>query len=429
MIDYSFLRPQKAIALKKLYNNQFEKRETLSSTTVSNAVILPLQKFQHDSLLFGRGGVVNEQGTYINTSAISNRIQGRYDYTVNDYIDKKVVYCGFFINQWGHFLIESISRLWYFFENDASIDHYVFFLKKGEKKSISGNFRSFFELLGIWDKLEFINTPTQYREVVIPELSYSRLSYYSEQYKRIFTKISESISKHPQHTESQKIYLSRSKIKNIEKREFGLQLLDSFFKKNGYKILHPERLTLEELIIYINEADEIATLSGSIHHNLLFARDNKKIILIERNVINNEIQVDINRMKHFKTTYIDANFPIYPVNVGFGPFIMGNTEFIEKFAKKLNLIPMDVKSKSDYMLKKMFKQYMICYYSTYGFKWYMEDWMTEYIGCLSEGYKAGTKYFGKYISNFSVFNIIFSPFYWKNLFIKIAIHILKKIHP
>ena len=431
MIDYTFIRPQKAIALKKFYNNSFEKKVKLTAESFCNATILPLQKFKHDSLLFGRGGVVNNQGDYIDSSAISNRVQGAYEYTNQEYIDKKVVYCGFFIEQWGHFLIESVSRLWYFFEKDSTIDYYVFFLKKDEKKTISGNFREFFELLGIWDKLKFINKPTQYREVIIPELSYNRMNYYSEQYKKIFQSISINAQKQKIDLPS-KIYLSRSKIKNIEKKEFGLKILDTYFHNNGYKILHPEKLTLTELIAYIDGAEEIATLSGSIHHNLLFAQDNKKITIIERNVLNNEIQVDINRIKNFETTYIDANIPIYPINVGVGPFIMAYNEFLDNFTQSRNLLSVDKQEQSERKLKKMFKQYMVCYHNIYGFEIYMEDWMVNYSNLLNEGYKAGMEYFGKYLSKYSVFDIISSPRYWKNIILKTAFHflspLLKKFH-
>lgn len=431
MIDYSFLRPQKAIALKKFYNDPFEKKEKLTVENFSNATILPLKNFKHDSLLFGRGGVVNNQGDYIDSSAISNRVQGAYEHTIQEHIDEKVVYCGFFVKQWGHFLIESVSRLWYFLENDSTIDHYVFFLKDGENKTISGNYKEFFQLLGVWNKLKFINKPTQFREVVIPQLSYGRMIYYSEQYKNIFQAISLAAPR-PETELPSKIYLSRSKIKNIDKKEFGLTILDSYFQKNGYKILHPEQLTLTELIAYIDGADEIATLSGSLHHNLLFAQDNKKIIIVERNILNNEIQVDINRIKHFEATYVDANIPIYPINVGSGPFIMAYNKIMDNFTKSRNYVSIDWQEQTENKLKKMFKQYMICYHNIYGFELYMEDWMVKYSDILNEGYKAGLEYFGKYLSKYSIFDIISSPRYWKNIILKIAIRhfepILKKLY-
>ena len=42
------------------------------------------------------------------------------------YKDEKVVYCGYLVNHWGHFLIEAVTRLWYFMERDATIDVYPY---------------------------------------------------------------------------------------------------------------------------------------------------------------------------------------------------------------------------------------------------------------------------------------------------------------
>ena len=361
-INYSFLRPLKAAHLQKWYSSPFEKRRELKVEKYKNATILPLKRVEGDDLLFGRGGVVTERGQYVELSAIKDRIQFSYECLNNSFVDEKVVYCGYLVNQWGHFLIEAAARLWFFLkEDDDSINHYVFFLQHNEKRIISGNYREFFELLGIWNKVSFINQPTQYREVIVPEIGYGRMVYYTEPFKDVFFKIcNEALSKSNGMNLKgySKIFFSRSQIKDIGKKEFGLDLLDHYFQKNGYKVLHPEKMTLSELLFYMNKADEIAMLSGSVHHNVLFAEDNKKIILIERNVINNEIQVDINRMKNLSVDYIDANIPIYSVHIGYGPFIMAYNKYFERYSIERNMTPPNPKYCSKGYLKKLFKGYM-----------------------------------------------------------------------
>ena len=241
-VNDSFLRPLKAADLKRWYSSPFKKKNELRVEEYKNATILPLKRFKGDDLLFGRGGVVAENGKYVELSAINERVQFSYEYSNSSFVDEKVVYCGYLVNQWGHFLIEAVARLWYYLKEDDSIDHYVFFLQCNEKREISGNYRAFFELLGIWNKISFINQPTQYREVVVPELGYNRTIDYSEQFKNIFFKISDNvlsskaISFHP--TNCSKIFFSRSQMKNIGKREFGLEIIDNFFKKNDYKVLY-----------------------------------------------------------------------------------------------------------------------------------------------------------------------------------------------
>ena len=73
-----------------------------------------------------------------------------------------MVYCGYLVNHWGHFLVEAVNRLWYALKNDQTVDKYVFFLDEGQEREIKGNYKEFFQLLKIWDKVELINTPTKY---------------------------------------------------------------------------------------------------------------------------------------------------------------------------------------------------------------------------------------------------------------------------
>lgn len=435
MINYSFLRPLKAAALKEWYSTSFGKKEQLKVEKYRNATILPLKRFDGDDLLFGRGGVVSENGEYIESSAIDQRVQFSYEHTDYFFVDEKVVYCGYLVNQWGHFLIESIARLWYFLKkDDESINHYVFFIGNGEKRTITGNYREFFELLGIWKKISFVNRPTRYREVVVPELSYKRTIYYTDQFKDIFFKITNEVMSKKDVTKSfekkNKIFFSRSHIKGIKKREFGLEIIDNYFEKNGYKVLCPEKITLLELIHYIKNADEIAMFSGSVHHNILFADDGKKIILIERNVINNEIQVDINRMKNLSVEYIDANIPIYSVNVGQGPFIMAYSKPLELYTIEKKMNPPDSKYRCNKCLKKLFKGYMRCYNEMYRFQWIMADWCVKYTNTLREGYDEGFYFFGEYLNGCKPYCLshYLGIYFWKQKIKKIFMFFHSKCH-
>ena len=58
-IDYQYLRPEKAKALKKWYDDPIEVREPPAIWQGSNATILPLRR--GFGLLFGKGGVVVAQ--------------------------------------------------------------------------------------------------------------------------------------------------------------------------------------------------------------------------------------------------------------------------------------------------------------------------------------------------------------------------------
>ena len=92
-IDYRYLRPEKAKALKKWYDDPVEVRKNPNLWQGCNATILPLRRDPGFGLLFGKGGVVDENGEYVPLSAIPGRVEGSYTAETTEYRDAKVVYC------------------------------------------------------------------------------------------------------------------------------------------------------------------------------------------------------------------------------------------------------------------------------------------------------------------------------------------------
>ena len=109
-LDDQYLRPKKAAALRRWHEAKLEVRESLEVWQGNNATILPLRK--DSRVQFGLGGVVDADGNYVDLSAIPDRVQFAYEFKDPEYRDEKVVYCGYMINHWGHFLIEAVCRLW-----------------------------------------------------------------------------------------------------------------------------------------------------------------------------------------------------------------------------------------------------------------------------------------------------------------------------
>ena len=393
-IDYRYLRPKKAEALKRWYAEDFPQRDSLDIWQGQNATILPLVR--ESGLLFGRGGVVDQDGNYIPLSGVPGRVWGAYPTEDIPFEDKKVVYCGYMVNHWGHFLVEAVARLWYYLRNDSTVEKYIFFLNQDERREIRGNYREFFELLGIWDKLEFINKPTKYREVLIPELAFHYHDYYSPDFLDIFNTVAANVSVDPNWEIAQKIYFSRSQLKKGMGMEFGLELLDNFFSKNGYTILYPEKVPLSRMIHYIRNCDTLATLSGSLPHNMLFACPGQKLVVIERTILNNDFQTYINRMRELQATNIDANIGIYPVDMC-GPFIMACNDILKRYAADNGMLLPDSRFQTKAYRDQCFKKYMRAYQDMYRYQWFMADWYSEFADYLVEAYTDGASYFQEYL--------------------------------
>ncbi len=395
-IDYTHLRPKKAEAVKKWYDQSVEVRQDPTVWRGSNATILPLRRDPADGLLFGKGGVVDEHGDYVPLSAIEGRVQFSYPVETPEYRDVTVVYCGYLVDHWGHFLIEGVTRLWYFLENDPTIDKYVFFLDEGEERQIKGNYLEFFRLLKIWDKLEIINKPTTYRQVVVPELGIYMRTAYTPKLLKVFDTIADNVQVDPSWETPEKIYYSRSQFQKGIPFEFGFATLDDFFQRNGYTILFPEKVPLGQMVHYIRNAKVVATLSGSLPHNMLFGRQGQKVEILERFVISDDNQTDVNRMRELDVTYIDANIPVFPTDF-VGPFIMGYTDCLQRFAQDRGYVPPDSQYLTPKHYKQCFRRYMDAYIDLYNYNWFMADWYGPFTDSFYEGFQAGRVYFADYL--------------------------------
>lgn len=421
-IDDRYLRPLKAQWLRRMYNTPFQYRENLQIWRGNNATVLPLRESAPgDPVLFGRGGVTDENGVYVPLSGIETRVMGDYPVERKEFRDEKVVYCGYLINHWGHFLVEAATRLWYVLEAEQDVDKYVFFLEEGAQREIKGNFRRFFELLKIWDKLEIISVPTTYREVIVPEIAFRCMQWYSPKFLRIFDTIAQNITVEPNWEQPEKVFFTRSQFAKGNHFDFGMDCLDNYFSRNGYQVLAPETVTLDQMIYFIRGAKEVATISGSCHHNMLFAQDGQKLTIVERLVINTDYQVSINQMRQLDVTYIDANYHLYTVDT-VGPLMLGYNHLLEQFTRDRNLLPPDPYYASEKFRIRCFKQYMDSYRDNYRYRWHMECWYPEIADSLYEAYQDCYPCFKEYLDgNRPIFPEQYFQLHYIKQFIKLLL--------
>ncbi|MGN0978625.1 MAG: glycosyltransferase 61 family protein [Faecousia sp.] len=413
-IDYRYLRPKKAAWLKRMYATPFVEKKELDLWQGKNATVLPLRELDDADLLFGRGGVVDENGAYVPLSGIETRIMRGYPFEPPLYKDEKVVYCGYLVNHWGHFLVEAVTRLWYVLEQDSTVDKYVFFVDENEERTVKGNYRQFFELLKIWDKLELVSTPTTYREVIVPQIAFQCMKFYSPKFLAIFDAIADNVTVDPRWERYDKIYFTRSQFASQNGYEFGLEAFDDFYKRNGYAVLAPEKIPLGQMIYLIRGASEIASMSGSTPHNMLFAANGQKLTILERLVTNDDHQVCINQMRQLTVIPIDANFQLYTVDFC-GPYMLGCNHIFRQYVTDHGMTPPSDRFSSKEYRDSCFKQYMRSYHSNYQYRWFMEDWYAEITDSLYEAYADNYPYFKEYLDGERPFlrEHYFQPHYWK----------------
>lgn len=331
---------------KKYTNINYKIEKNLNVDNIYNGYVLPVKKYYNpNKTLCGTGGVSDSQGNYVKSSAMlgynmSDRLYGGYNFNKKnvEFINESVVYINHFIHHWGHYLIDVINRLWYILDKNIKNLKFVYIVREKDSDCIKGNYLELLELLGIKkENLIQINKVTQFKEIIVPEASLYPGKYFTDEYKKIFDKIIEN-SKIGKIEPKNNIYCSRSQLSKARKKEIGEEKLEKIFKKNNFEIVYMEKMTVREQINVINNAKKIVAVSGTIPHNILFARNNPHVIILNKTYKLNLHQFLINQIVNAKVDFVDTYISPMPIQYGIGPFIMKVTENFKKFCMENRLI-------------------------------------------------------------------------------------------
>lgn len=358
-IVYEYVFPKKAEYIKKQADS-FKKISNDSYESYSDAIIIPAKKFDDYDVSHGRGGVIDSKGNYVESSATRARVIGKYTPKKCEHSDEKVVFCGFFNKVWGHFITEAVSRLWYVLKKDETVDKYVFIDRINGDTQFSGNYLEFLKLLGIHDKVLVLNKPTRFREVIVPFNGFDYGHYYTEQYEEMYNYIIQKGLSQYKGEKVEKVYFSKRKLEISIMSNLNEKFLDKYFKKNGFKIFYPEKLSLVDTIGLIQNAKFFAGISSSLAHNQLFGHSNQTMIAIEKQAFYNPYQIFIAKITGCKCVFVDACRHIFTVNAA-GPFIFDYTEHMDKFAMDFDFT--QSKPMSSFKYRRIFKKYMIYYFN------------------------------------------------------------------
>lgn len=150
------------------------------------------------------------------------------------------------------------------------------------------------------------------------------------------------------------------------------------------------------MIFYIRNASVVASISGTLPHNMLFAANGQKLIVMERLVINIDYQVSVNTMRHLDAAHIDANFALYTIDTA-GPYMLGCNHILERYIKDHDMLPLDDAYSSKKYRDTVFKKYMRSYQDNYRYRWHKESWYPEIADSLWEAYEDTYPYFREYL--------------------------------
>lgn len=348
-MNYTYLYEYNQERYKSIGERKLEKKADLSVKIVENGYLLPARNAERR--LFGHGGVLSEEKQYIQESQITAYAKYMTYPNGDDYeiylgegydiencdiceIEGTVIYAGYLSNHWGHFLIDSMTRIYCALEDSYKDAKIAFLVDEGKAHQMITNIKRFFELLGIEDRIVLINRVTKCEKIVIPEQAYQINGYYSEKYIRVFERVASAVDLDKYKTYDN-VYFTRSRFSKAQSTEIGEEILVHIFEKNGFEIISPEHCSLDEQIAIIRKSKQLAGIIGTIAHNMLFANENQKMIILNKTYNLNMAQMDINIMRQLDITYIDMYMARYPVQIGNGPFLLYYSQQLDMFLRDM----------------------------------------------------------------------------------------------
>lgn len=423
--------------LKTAESMNFFSNKKLSIKTFDNAVVLPAKSFSYASVPWAKGGVLDCSGGYIEESAsfamnsnkvnegVQTRLYGAYPYEheeIETYNDNMVLYAGFYIQQWGHFLLECISRLYPIVQNPEKYkDMKIVFLPMMDSDEIDGTYLELLNLIGIRkEQILLLRKPTRFKKIIIPESSIYAGYVYTKEYKSLINRIiSKAMEKPVKIKTHKKIYLSRKNWDSTQDRDIGEDKIENFFNQNGFKSVSLEQYSLVEQIHLLQGADHVASAICTLPHNLIFARDGINAIFINKMCKYNILQFLVDDMKNLDVIYIDAYSTLLLCNSGVGPFLFDVNENLINYAKDNGM----KLSKQEARGKDIIKYLDLCFEK-------IEDFTDEELFVFRNLYKIMRSRFQLY-SNYSKRELMVKKYFhkimWKLSFGKKKFHLEKYI--
>lgn len=189
-------------------------------------------------------------------------------------VDETVFFAGMFVSHYGHFLTDSLSRLW---PADSLREGRRFYYQGlgGEVAEDHSFARTILEAGGLdLSKRIHVSRPTMFRRMIVPCPSMQHDKRVHFEHAR-FPLSAARILADGGNRETAPVYLSRSGLSQQQRGASNEAELETALERRGVSILHPQRLTVRDQVALFNGRRTIIGCSGSALHTALIALDGR----------------------------------------------------------------------------------------------------------------------------------------------------------
>ncbi|MBQ3443225.1 MAG: DUF563 domain-containing protein [Selenomonadaceae bacterium] len=335
-LDYLY-KPE---AAKRFFNFSRFVNKKLGFQIIEHGTILPHRdkNYKGERGQVGFGGIVDAEGRFIRESHIHTGTGGAYEPPLESiqHSSETVIYLGISFHIWGHAITDNLRRVWFLksefmkqFKN-CPVVYIAHDFTFNELKNV----KRLLEILEVnVDNLREIKQPTQFDKIILPDECFfsktlppddysfpdndSLERKFTNEYRQMIDQVRNFAMKNRTYTSSKKIYYFYG-----IRRQIGEERLAEYFKSKGYEIISPEKLTLDEQLNLLINAESFASTLGSCSHNSVFLRDNVEAILIPRRNEYMFHQEALNQVHPINVNYVDSSLSIFYEVVGVYQHVM-----------------------------------------------------------------------------------------------------------
>lgn len=254
------------------------------------------------------------------------------------------IYIGCLAATWGHWITDTLKKLWYLRTDDCnkriSQGWKIIFISLNDggnlfvNHKMSTNQQELLKLAGIdVDSWLEIKENTIVHNLVIPDNSLIHTEnegmYFTKEFKETIHNITISV---PEINGYEKVYFTRTALNST--KDFGEKQVECFFAKKGYKIVEPEKISVQKQISILKSCKYFAACESSTSHNSIFCKPGTNVIILRKADYVNDYTLVINQIADLNAVFIDAHHSIYANKKipAFGPFFMYVTSFLKEWA-------------------------------------------------------------------------------------------------
>lgn len=253
-----------------------------------DATMQPLTKLVHASKgALGQfdGGVYYSDGTLCELGSTRKgsyqNIAAEFQAPSEKISGRKHIYGGMLQNtHFGHFLAESLARLWAIKHLSADFETVVFY-PRIPGKGIPAYAKELLSLISSSHSFELIDAPKTFEMLAVPsQIGHQRMGFLEGHPSvRWMLKPLQTMGE-PQ---GRKLYVSRSRMKPYEGGILFENRIEDLLREEGYEIIHPQELSISRQIELYNSSSHIIFSEGSaLHLYALVTKTEQKVFVIWR---------------------------------------------------------------------------------------------------------------------------------------------------